>query len=329
MRGLIGRPVAGNRFSKSPGAGFPLTRFVVCCSANVGRHAAILSSPVWSACVQDLGGDVKKAARPSQRRTGDEVAVFSTGKMEDIMDLRARVIKVLDRGHEVEMEYIASLSDQERSDPGSWERWAVKDSIAHSAAWRAHLADSLAAVSEGREPSRAGDYQHQNELIFNEQHTKSWVETQAMALEAHRSLVAQVSGLTADDLESTSILPWQGDRPLWRVATGTGFNHPLIHISDFYKRTGQVERAAEIVGELATAVADLDDSLDWQGVVQYNLACRHSLLGEKETAIDRLRDALALNPSLIDWSKEDPDLAAIRGEPACQELYESHAHPDA
>ena len=245
------------------------------------------------------------------------------------MASKAAVLDLLERGYRAELDLIAGLTEEERSGPGTSEEWSVKDAVAHNAAWKAHLGAALKAAAEGEEPVRADDYQHQNEVIFNEHHAKTPGQVEAMAAQAHQSLFEQVANRPDEDLDSVDILPWQGDRPLWRVATGTGFNHPLIHISDFYKRTGQVERAAEIVGELATAVADLDDSLDWQGVVQYNLACRHSLLGEKETAIDRLRDALALNPSLIDWSKEDPDLAAIRGEPACQELYESHAHPDA
>jgi len=57
--------------------------------------------------------------------------------------------------------------------------------------------------------------------------------------------------------------------------------------------------------------------------VKYNLACHYSLLGAAAEAIRELQESLALNPGLIDWSKQDPDLDAIRGEPEYQAMYES------
>ena len=175
----------------------------------------------------------------------------------------------------------------------------------------------------------ADDYEHHNKAIFNEHHGATWPQVEEFAATSFRSLVEQVERLSDTDMLNQQLLPWQGDRPLWRVAVGTGFDHPLIHISDHYKKSGEIERAADVVGTLATKDADLDDTPEWQGVIKYNLACRHSLLDEKALAIDRLREALTLNPGLLDWSKEDPDLEAIRGEPACQAIYEGHAHPDA
>ena len=243
------------------------------------------------------------------------------------MERKERVLELLERGYEMEREFCAGFTEQERSQGGSWERWAVKDTIAHSAAWKAHLADGLAAVAEGRVAAPAGDYQHQNEVIFGEHFAKSWNEVESMAAKAHRSLVGQVSSLTPEELDSTAILPWQGERAMWRVALGTGFNHPLMHLSDHLKQGGQATRAADVVGELATSVAELDDSPDWQGVVQYNLACRHALLGEEQSAVDRLGNALDLSPRLLDYSRQDPDLETVRGDPACQALFARHDQP--
>jgi hypothetical protein len=55
--------------------------------------------------------------------------------------------------------------------------------------------------------------------------------------------------------------------------------------------------------------------------VKYNLACHYALLGAKAEAIRELRESLALNPGPIDWSRQDPDLDAVRGEPGYQALY--------
>ncbi len=56
--------------------------------------------------------------------------------------------------------------------------------------------------------------------------------------------------------------------------------------------------------------------------MKYNLACQYSLLGTTAEAIRELQEALTLNPGLTDWSKQDPDLDAIRDEPEYQAIYE-------
>jgi hypothetical protein len=242
------------------------------------------------------------------------------------MERNETVLRLLARGYEVEMAYVRNLPVEQRSQRGTWERWAIKDSVAHSAAWRRHLASGLAAVADGRAPERADDYEHQNRLIYEEHAGMAWPEVEAFATDAHRKLTAQASRLSAEQMDSTTYLPWQRDRPLWRVVLGTGFNHPLIHIADHLKQDGAVSHAADLVGEMAAAVVDLDDSADWQGTVKYNLACRHALLGATETAVERLSEAFELNADLLPWSKEDPDLESIRDDPACLALYARHGH---
>jgi hypothetical protein len=74
--------------------------------------------------------------------------------------------------------------------------------------------------------------------------------------------------------------------------------------------------------EMTSQLASLDDSPEWQGTIRYNNACSLSLLGEKEMAIDELREALRLNPGLKEWSRQDTDFEPIRGEAGYQALYE-------
>jgi len=65
----------------------------------------------------------------------------------------------------------------------------------------------------------------------------------------------------------------------------------------------------------------LDDSPEWRSIAIYNLACYYAIAGQKEKAVERLRQALELNPGLTEWSKEDPDFASIRQEPDYQAIY--------
>ena len=134
-----------------------------------------------------------------------------------------------------------------------------------------------------------------------------------MAAEASRQLVEQVEVRDEGELTSTETLPWQEDRPLWRLIVGNGYLHPLaIHLGPIYIERGE---------ETAKLARELDESENWQGLLQYNLTCHYALIGETERAIERLGEALKLNPGLTEWSKEDPDLVSIREKPACLALY--------
>ena len=65
---------------------------------------------------------------------------------------------------------------------------------------------------------------------------------------------------------------------------------------------------------------------DWPGqygIARYNLACFYALTGQIDLALPELREALKLRPSLLEWSKQDPDLAVLRAEPMYQALYQS------
>ena len=49
-----------------------------------------------------------------------------------------------------------------------------------------------------------------------------------------------------------------------------------------------------------------------KGSFLYNLACFYALQNQREQAATRLQEALVLAPDLTEWSKSDPDLAALR-----------------
>jgi tetratricopeptide (TPR) repeat protein len=142
---------------------------------------------------------------------------------------------------------------------------------------------------------------------------------------AQDSLVERLNALSEADLTSTEYFPWQAGRPLWRLIAGNSHTHPITHLAQYYAEHGRVAYANQIQAEAADLLAQLDDSPAWQGILSYNLACHYALVGEKEKAIAGLRRALGLNPELIEWSKQDSDLASLRQEAAYQALYASLA----
>jgi len=159
--------------------------------------------------------------------------------------------------------------------------------------------------------------------LFEEYHDKTWDQVLRLAADAFQRVVAQVEALGEQELaRCEKFFPWQGERPMWRLIVGSGCIHPIAHMAEFHRKRGNREQAGEMTGKIARSMAGLDDSPAWQGAVKYQLACHYSLLGAKAEAIRELQESLVLNPGLTDWSKEDPDLDAIRGEPDYQALYE-------
>jgi tetratricopeptide (TPR) repeat protein len=238
------------------------------------------------------------------------------------MKRKTRLLDLLRQAREMEMDFVDALSGQERARTGTLEDWSAKDTISHVAAWKARMADNLLAVSEGRPPTGTGDLDRENALFFEAYRDETWEEVLNVADDAFQRILAQVEALGEPELVSCEKFPWQGDRPLWRLVVGNGYIHPIAHLAEFHRNQGNREQAAQMIGEMANSMAGLDGGLAWQGAVKYNLACHYSLLGATAEAIRELQESLALDPGLTDWSKQDPDLDAIRGEPAYQAIYE-------
>lgn len=238
------------------------------------------------------------------------------------MGIKDATVQLIERGYQQEQALIAGLSEQERAITGTLEQWSAKDVIAHCATWKDRLAQNLLAVSQGRAPSRAEDFDQANAEIFTENQNKSWEEVLRCAKDACQSLIERINAMSEDELKSSDILPWQEERAFWRLAVGNAYSHPLMHLAEYYTKRGEKQCATELVEGMAEALLGLDADPAWQGVVKYNLACHYSLVGEKARAISGLRTALRLNPELTEWSKQDADFNNIREDAEYRVIYD-------
>ncbi len=94
-----------------------------------------------------------------------------------------------------------------------------------------------------------------------------------------------------------------------------------MSIGQYLVEQGYTKRAPALQQEATDTHLSLDDSPDARGMAIYNLACFQALSGEADRAPINLREALGLAPRLIDWSKQDPDLASLRSDARYQALY--------
>jgi tetratricopeptide (TPR) repeat protein len=233
----------------------------------------------------------------------------------------SKLIGFLESCYRAEVQFIAELTEEESEAEGTFERWTAKDIIAHNSHWRKHHAENLLAALEGKQPTRSEDIDNANEEVYKQYRDQSWQAVEALAKSSCDRMKEALMALGEDGLERVDLFPWQEGRPIWRFLVGNAYTHPIIHVSDWHIKKGDKTRAAKMYQEMTGLLSDLDDSPDWQGTIQYNLACSYSLAGEAGKAITTLREALELNPSLTEWSQQDPDFEPIRDEPGYKALF--------
>jgi len=235
--------------------------------------------------------------------------------------MKKELNELLQKGYQAELEFIAALSDEDRDADGTFESWTAKDSIAHNAYWRNSHADDVLEVLAGKTPTHTDDDQV-NAGVYSQYKDQSWDQIDALVKTSLARMGAALETMSEADLQSDDFYPWEQGGPLWRDIVGNLYTHPIIHISEWHLKRGNPARAAELYQEMTAQIVNLDDSPDWQGTIRYNNACSFSLLGDKETAINELRQALKLRPGLTEWSQQDPDFEPIRGEVGYKALYE-------
>lgn len=216
------------------------------------------------------------------------------------MDLRGLLRQLLDDAYAHELAFVEDLGPEERGATGTYESWSARDLLAHNADWKQWAADRLAAM---RSSGTVQDYdlEAENRRIFAAHADEGWDDVMALMAGAQAALVGQLDQLIEDELA--------GVGPLF---TGNGYGHPLGHLADAYRARGDVEQEAALVAVLGAQMEALDPGDVWRGILAYNRVCSAALQGRVEEALEWLRKALYLNPSLVVWSREDPDLALLR-----------------
>jgi len=205
---------------------------------------------------------------------------------------------------------------------GTAEEWSAKDNIYHALVWATRRLDMLETVERDETwvETDYGDFYDANQEIYEEYKDRSWDEVKKMTSSTYQRGQAYLDRINEEILLDKI----EGDeRPFWRILADNFVTHPMLHIWDLLQKSGRGDKVVEIFGEkLAKMLRKLDNSNNWQGLIDYNLACVYSLSGELKKSVETLAEALKKNPLLTDWSKEDPDLDALRELPGYLELYQ-------
>ena len=239
------------------------------------------------------------------------------------MTLKERLLALLKLAYEEEQKLYASLDEKEKTETGKLEQWSAKDIMTHIVYWKEYLVRNITATLRGESPNVRGDVDTINEEVFHANKNNSWEDTLTRLDRAYKSAVKCVRRVPDEKLIDTNTLPWQEGRPLWIIVDGNGYEHPNIHLAEYYFRRGDNDYAVKLYEQAAELTRELADNPNWLGRVEYNLACGYALSGQHKRAISKLKEALKLNPGLTKWSKEDSDLDSIRKYNSYKSLYES------
>lgn len=233
--------------------------------------------------------------------------------------MKEKVRKYLYEALREEMALADRLEAEQGDAAGTFEHWSGKDHLTHSAEWKRLYAEILDARRRGKAPPKYDE--EANEGIFEKYRDTAWSGIRHVIREAHDRLLVQLEKLSEEALMEPVPAGQGREVPQWWHVLGAGYNHPMSHIGMIYllleDRVGGKaawEHAAEVL-------YSFDDSKEWQGSIHYNLACYYAQIGERDRALGELKEGLRLDPALTEWSKKDPDFAALRDDPGYLGLY--------
>jgi len=227
------------------------------------------------------------------------------------VDLKLRLLDLLERAYEEEQVFVQRLSDEERSAVGAPEQWSAKDVIAHIAAWKERAAQVLAALRSGEPGPDFEGLDQINARIFEENQNLTWSDVLSRSAQKVGFLHEQTEATPDDVLIAPEESDWH-DEPVWWFVVGAGYNHSLGHLAQYYIGRGDTTYAIEMQEEAAEHLLPLDEGPEWQGRVHYGLAIYYAAVGQPGKAIDASRKAFRLHPALAERSKADSRLTSIR-----------------
>jgi hypothetical protein len=239
-----------------------------------------------------------------------------------VNDVKSKLIALIERAEADQAALVALLSDTEKAAIGQANHWTVKDQIAHVTFWRKHTLRLLIAVRDNTaRPEPIADEQQANEQTFaNHQHT-AWDEVIAESDQVFREakqVIAQLTDAQLTEVVGTGTV----DVRLYERVASDYMEHPAEHLAQVYRESGDTARADAQEQATAHVYSELfsKDSRLYAYAV-YNLGCFYARRGEAAQAIAAVGEALSLASTLVERSKEDPDLDSLRDMPAFEALY--------
>ena len=138
----------------------------------------------------------------------------------------------------------------------------------------------IAALMHAEPVPDFSDYERINRAIFDTNRDRTLAEIVAEGDRAQADFVALIRSLPEDDLAQPGRFSDQEARSLAEQILGNGFEHPVVHYADYYRRRGDLAKGTQVYQASVAAVADWPEQY---GIARYNLACFYALSGQIES----------------------------------------------
>ena len=139
------------------------------------------------------------------------------------------------------------LTPEEKARHGSLRQWSAKDMLAHLAFWGSHFNRQLEKALAGKDVPLAGDYYDQlNDGVLYEHLEQPFEEAQAEEIAAYRQFNQITERISAADLLDPQKFPFLNGRTMLERILGNHGYHPAAHISDYYVKAGQMDKARSL-----------------------------------------------------------------------------------
>ena len=207
---------------------------------------------------------------------------------------------------------VDGLTEDQKQERGSLQKWGVKDMLVHLAFWGDHFNRQLEATRESKHIPEAGDYYEiLNDGVLLRNMDKPFEDARREEEAVFDKTIALLEAETPDNLLDPKKYAYMDGRTLLDRALGTECWHVVAHISDYYLKESQYDKAARLQ---EAYTAKLLAFPTWKANAYYNLACFYSLNGKKGKALINLELAFRERPDLKEWSKNDTDIDPLRQE---------------
>ncbi len=231
-----------------------------------------------------------------------------------------RLIGLIYRAQEAEMDFLGNLSEGERAAQGTYENWAPKDLIAHTNYWRRRAVESLAYASREQNPPTYPDYEQLNSETFEENRGLPLEMQLREAKTVIKALIDALHRFDDEDLTDPQRYPWRKGQPLIAYVISNAYMHPITHLCQNYLKLGDQASAFRLQEAAIKDISEVDSNPASRSLAIYDLACFFAQTGNIDKAVEHLAEVLPHSPELAAWSRQDPDLAPLQKDPRYLDL---------
>lgn len=229
--------------------------------------------------------------------------------------------RALQSERQLEREFIGSLPHDELTRKSDFHSWSGKDLLAHITSWKQQAAMRLRGDPTAVPDATDEQVNAANAGFFEAHAGQPWEAVRDDAEATHVDLMHEIEVLSDATLDDPHFGGWTSGLPLWRTLASNTLGHSFAHLAEHAIQRRDAAQAVHLATQMVEVMNSMSSDPGYLGAVEYNGACLMARAGETTAALDHLAAGLRARPDLVEWSKKDPDLEALRSDVRLAAMY--------